>query len=392
VDIVNDELKKRTNAVRVELGQKYEEIIEEKKQKIVNVQKEKQQTESVVRSIAEGLVVVDAKGKVLLMNPAAEKLLGIEKERKIGKSVLEDIKDEQLISLVQESSSGDKEIELASQKADTKKILRSSTAVIEDENGKTVGMVSVLSDVTKQRELEKLKSDFVSKVTHELRTPIAIIQNSLSVILEQSADSLTDIQEKFLTIIKRNLERLQHLINDILDLAKIGDKKMTLNLKPTSIEKIINDVCESVSAWAKTKAIEIEKITQDNLPQIQIDHLRIIQVLNNIVSNAIKFTPRNGKITIQAKLQEKDKQIVVSIADNGVGIAPEDLNKVFDKFQQVGERTATDIGGTGLGLSIAKEIVELHQGRIWVESEKGQGAKFTFTLPINISESNSYKT
>jgi len=382
VNIVNDELKKKTSAIKAELSQRYEEIVEEKKQKLVTVQKDKQQTESVVRSIAEGLVVVDAKGNVLLMNQAAENLLGMEKKKKIGKPLLEDIKEEQLISLVKETSSGQKEIELTSQKSDTKKVLRSSSAVIEDENGRTVGMVSVLSDVTKQKELDRLKADFVSKVTHELRTPIAIIQNSLSVIIEKS-DSLTEMQEKFLTIIKRNLERLQRLINDILDLAKLEEKKMVLRLEPASLENIINDICESVGAWAKTKSIEIERVIQKDLPpQIEMDHLRIIQVLNNIVGNAIKFTPRNGKITIDAKLGSKGSEVEVSVADTGVGIDKEDLPKVFNKFQQVGERASTDISGTGLGLSIAKEIVELHHGRIWVESEKGHGTKFIFTLPI----------
>jgi len=191
------------------------------------------------------------------------------------------------------------------------------------------------------------------------------------------------MQEKFLTIIKRNLERLQRLINDILDLAKLEEKKMVLRLEPASLENIINDICESVGAWAKTKSIEIERVIQKDLPpQIEMDHLRIIQVLNNIVGNAIKFTPRNGKITIDAKLGSKGSEVEVSVADTGVGIDKEDLPKVFNKFQQVGERASTDISGTGLGLSIAKEIVELHHGRIWVESEKGHGTKFIFTLPI----------
>ncbi|MFC1657852.1 ATP-binding protein [Candidatus Omnitrophota bacterium] len=389
VNIVNTELKKRTEEVKAELSQKYEEIVEEKKQTIITVQKkyknvvkEKQQTESVVRSIAEGLVVVDAKGNVLLMNPAAEKLLGVQRKKKIGKPLMENIKDEQLISLVKDTAKGNREIELTSQNAETKRILRSSSAVIEDEDGKTVGMVAMLSDVTKQRELEKLKSDFVSKVSHELRTPIAIIQNSLAVMLEQTGGSLSEIQEKFLTIIKRNLERLHKLINDVLDLSKLEERKMVLKPEPCSMDKIIEDVCESMSAWAKTKAIGIEKLVQNNLPQAQIDQLRIIQIFNNIVGNAIKFTPRNGKITIKAQTAGNNQEILISVTDTGVGIDKEDLPKVFDKFQQVGERTWTDIGGTGLGLSIAKEIVELHHGRIWVESEKGQGTTFFFTLPV----------
>jgi PAS domain S-box-containing protein len=398
LNIVNNELEKRTNLFKVELNQKFTKVVQETKQEIIefqdkynDIQKkydeavtEKKQTESVLRSIAEGLVVVNDKGEVILMNPAAEKLLGMKKEDKIGKPLLKDLKEEQLISLVKESSKGNKEIELASQKRDTKKILRSSSAVIEDEDGKTVGMVSVLSDVTKQRELERLKTDFVSNVTHELRTPLATIQNSIALMLDKSTGPLTETQEKFLSLIKRNLERLQHLVDDILDLSKIEGRKMRLNPKPSSMESIINEVCESMIAWARTKNITIEKLIPNDLPWIQIDALRIIQVLNNIIGNAIKYTTQFGKITVEAKFEKKNKQIVVSVADTGIGIAKEDLSKIFDKFQQVGEKVWTDLGGTGLGLSIAKEIIDLHGGEIWVESEKGKGTKFTFTLPATI--------
>ena len=144
-------------------------------------------------------------------------------------------------------------------------------------------------------------------------------------------------------------------------------------------------MCDTLIAWVEAKAIKIEKRIQKNIPEVNLDSNRIIQVLNNIIGNAVKFTPADGGITVEAKLDEAQKNILVSIADTGIGIAKEDLNKVFDKFQQVGERTSTNIGGTGLGLAIAKEIVQLHRGKIWVESEKGQGAKFTFTLPIATS-------
>ena len=388
MNIVNEELETRTNLVKEEISRKYEDLIDVKKQAIASLQgkynniiSEKKQTESVLRSVAEGLVVVNDKGDVILMNPAAEKLLDVKKEKKVGKPLLEDIKDEQLISLVSGSAVGEKEIVLASKKVDTKKVLRSSSAVIEDENGKTVGMVSVLSDITKQRELEQLKSDFVANVSHELRTPIVAIQKSIAVILEKAAGPLTEPQEKFLTAAKSNLQRLDRLINDLLDLSKLEAKKMTLKLESISIEKIINDACESLDNWAKAKAIIIEKTIQNDLAAIRIDPLRIIQVLNNLIGNAIKFTPNDGKIMIETKLREENNEIEISVADNGIGIAKEDLSKVFDKFEQAGERTWTDISGTGLGLSIAKEIVELHAGKIWVESEKGKGAKFTFTLP-----------
>ncbi|MCK4519877.1 MAG: hypothetical protein KAT96_01765, partial [Candidatus Omnitrophica bacterium] len=192
-------------------------------------------------------------------------------------------------------------------------------------------------------------------------------------------------QEKFLTIAQRNLKRLSLLINDILDLSKIDASKMKMEFAPHSIEKLIDEVCDTLVTWAKAKTIKIEKRIQKNIPEVNLDFNRMIQVLNNIIGNAVKFTSKDGIVIVEAGLDGVQKNVLVSVADTGVGIAKENLSRVFDKFQQVGERVVTDIGGTGLGLSIAKEIIGLHGGKIWAESEKKQGAKFFFTLPITTS-------
>jgi signal transduction histidine kinase len=139
---------------------------------------------------------------------------------------------------------------------------------------------------------------------------------------------------------------------------------------------------ESLSTWANTKSIHIEKDVQENLPKISMDPNRIIQVLNNLIGNAIKFTPNDGTIKVGARLDRGNNAIEVNVKDNGIGITEENLSRIFDKFYQVGGRVSTDISGTGLGLSIAKEIVELHGGKVWVESKNGYGANFVFTLPL----------
>ncbi len=386
--LFEEAVNKKVSLTRKDLGRKYETVIQEKDRAVEIINKkykrlssEKKQTEAIVRSIAEGLMVVNDKGEVLMMNPAAERLLGAKKEEKVGKSILSDLKEEQLISLVRETSGGEgREIEVSSAEDETKKVLRASSAVIEDEDGRTVGMVSVLTDVTKQKELERMKSNFVSNVSHELRTPIVAIQKSISVMLSRAAGTVSEAQERFLTIAKRNLERLSHLIDDILDLSRLDMGKVRMRLEPARVDALINESCDGLQTWAKSKGIRIERKIQQGLPEIPLDPDRIIQILNNIVGNAIKFTPSGGLVIVEAKLRKQD-EMEISVTDNGVGIAKGDLEKVFDRFQQVGERVATDIGGTGLGLSIAKEIVEMHGGRIWAESEKGRGAKFTFTLP-----------
>lgn len=390
-NIFSKELEKKVNLTTQELSKRYETIIKEKAQneeiawkKYNKTLTEKQETEAVIRSIAEGLVVVDSQGKVVMMNPAAEKLLGVSKKDKIGKSISENLREEQLISLIKGSADkAGREIELISSQDETKKILKASSAVVENEYGQTVGMVSVLSDITKQKELDQLKSNFVANVSHELRTPLVAIEKSISLILGRTTGEISVTQEQFLVIAERNLKRLSRLINDLLDLSKLEAGKMELKLIPSSIEKVINESVESLDTWAKTKSIKIEKRIQEAIPQVNMDPDRIIQVLNNLIGNAIKFTPQDGNITIEAKLREEKREIEVSVQDTGIGIPKEAIAKVFDKFYQIGERVATDISGTGIGLSIAKEAVELHRGKIWVESQNGQGAKFTFTLPYS---------
>ncbi|MFC1806804.1 ATP-binding protein [Candidatus Omnitrophota bacterium] len=392
-DVFDKELQKRVEISTQDINRKYKSIVEDSIhnkeiawKKYKKVLADKKETEAVVRSIAEGLVVVDAKGNVVMMNPAAEKLVGTSKKDQLGRPITDNLKDEQLISMVRGGVDGEeKDIELISQEDETKKILRSSSAVIEDENGQTVGMVSVLSDVTKQRELDHMKSNFVSNITHELRTPLVSTQKSITLLLTRSTGQISQAQEHFLTVADRNLKRLSILIDDLLDLSKLEAGKMDIVPEDVLIGKVISEAAEGLSVWAHTKSIELRQKVAEGLPDVNIDANRIIQVLNNLVGNAIKFTPEKGHIDIEASLDGERNEVKVTVHDSGPGIAKENLPKVFDKFYQTGERNFTDISGTGIGLSISKEIVGLHGGRIWVESDEGQGARFIFTLPVKSS-------
>jgi len=385
-NMFDQELAKKTTFIT----NKFETVIQGKAEseevawkKYKKVLVDKKRTEAVIHSIAEGLVVVDDKGKVIMMNPAAEKLLGTSKKNKIGKEVTENLSDEHLISLSKDGPDQDKkEIEVVSGQADTKKVLRASSAVIEDGNGQTVGMVSVLSDITKQKELDRMKSMFVASVTHELRTPLLAIGKSIALMLTKTTGELTEAQEHFLAIADRNLKRLSTLINSLLDLSKLEAGKMEIKPEPSSIDKVIKESVDGLDVWAQSKHIRINRNIQDDLPNINIDADRITQVLINLLGNSIKFTPQQGNITVEAAMQGDNMAVEISIKDSGAGIAKEDLPKIFSKFYQSSERITSDINGTGIGLSIAKEIVSLHGGKIWVESEKGQGARFVFTLPL----------
>jgi PAS domain S-box-containing protein len=387
----NSGLKAELDNLKLELN-RHASAVEQLKKENTRVISEKQRIDNIVHNMAEGMVVVDAEGKIILVNPAGEALLGITKED-IGRPIKEVVKDEHLLTLTKHISSEkdevvEKDIEVVSADESTMKVLRTSSAVVEDHNGNTVGMVTMLNDITKQREIEGLKSQFLSNVSHELRTPLVAIEKSISLILSKSTGEISSTQNEFLSIAERNIKRLTLLINDLLDLSKLEARKNVINPESTDLDKLILDSVESLNNWAAAKSIKLAKSVSADLPRAEVDPNKIIQVLNNLIGNAIKFTPENGSITVEAGRDQQEGLVRISVVDTGSGIPAEDLVKIFDKFYQSREKANGDIKGTGIGLAIVKEIVELHKGRVWAESEKGKGARFIFTLPINFKSEN----
>lgn len=349
---------------------------------------DKERADNIIRHIADGLVVVDSQGKIMLMNPAAEKILGVRKEDSMGRPLRESIKDEHLLTVARDLKAEEgaitKDIEILSPDESTRKILRASSAVIESQDRQTVGMVTILNDVTKQRELERLKSDFVANVSHELRTPLSIIQQNLSLLTQGIAGSLSDDQKRFISSSQDNLSRLSRLINDLLDMAAIEAGKLKLRLTKVNINESVSCVVDFISRWAKAKALSIDVKLLPFKIEIEIDKDRIEQVITNLLSNAIKFTPEEGKISVSVK-EEGPFAICVSVKDTGIGIESKDIDRIFNKFEQVAASSHSGFGGTGLGLPIAKEIIQLHGGKLWVESAPGEGSRFSFTLPKKIN-------
>lgn len=381
-DTILEEVSKKFNDIIKEKNIQYGEVDQKYKQTLV----EKKQIDSIVRSVAEGLVVLNDRGEVIMMNPAAEKLLDVDKADQMGKPVRGMIKKSQLMSLAtREAGSEETEIEMEATSEDTKKVLRASNAVIENENGQTIGMVSVFTDVTKQKELDAMKSQFVSNISHELRTPLIAIRNSVEIMLAKKSGPLTEEQNKFLSIAENNLKRLGLLIDDLLDLSKVEAKKAELHPEPSDIEQVIDETCDSLEAWAGTKEIAISRNVQRNIRKVSIDRKRITQVLTNLIGNAIKFTPNKGTITISVNITQAEGKdmLIVSVADTGAGIAKEDIPKLFNKFQQLGSGGSLHhVSGTGLGLYISKEMINLHGGTIWAKSELNKGSTFIFKIPV----------
>jgi nitrogen-specific signal transduction histidine kinase len=237
-----------------------------------------------------------------------------------------------------------------------------------------------LEEKTKRlQELDRLKSDFISTVSHELRTPLSITKEGISLILDRIPGEINEKQEKILNTARGNIDRLARIINSLLDISKIEAGKVELKKELVDITSLIKQVVSSFESKAKEKGLELRAVFNNKERiDLYVDADRIIQVFTNLVGNAMKFTDR-GYIEISAN--EKNNEVECFVSDTGRGISKEDLPKVFSKFQQFGRVAGPGEKGTGLGLSIAKGIVEMHKGRIWVESELGKGSKFTFTLP-----------
>jgi signal transduction histidine kinase len=234
------------------------------------------------------------------------------------------------------------------------------------------------------KRLDQLKSTFISSVSHELRTPLTVIREFISLMLEGHVGALSEDQREYLGIANKNIIRLTNLIETLLDFSRIeSGKGLKLKFEPTRLMEVVEDAVMTFSQQLEEKRITLENRLDPDIPLVLIDRNRLIEVFINLIGNGIKFTPPGGKITIDSRgLTEKRDCLKVMVTDTGVGISPEDLPKIFDRFYQGGRTQTGLVTGTGLGLAIAKEIIETHQGFIHAESKFGSGASFVFTLPV----------
>lgn len=258
----------------------------------------------------------------------------------------------------------------------------------------------IIETNAKLERLERLKSEFISIVSHELRTPLTSIKNSLDILMSGRCGKITPASEKFLAMAMRNVQRLSGIINDLLDLSKIEAGKMDFHFAPTNINTVINYVKSALSEVAKTKGLNLVTEEYQKIPDITADSRRLEQVLTNLVSNAIKFTPEGKTITISSRLVNADdikvneyfkdsiqnlsgEYVEVCVKDEGIGIESKNLLHAFDKFAQIENSLSRKAGGTGLGLPIAKQLLDAHKGAIWCDSEINKGSKFYFIIPVS---------
>jgi signal transduction histidine kinase/CheY-like chemotaxis protein len=259
-------------------------------------------------------------------------------------------------------------------------VIKTRTNPVVDSNGRYIGLVLTLHDITAEREIASMKNEFVSTVSHELRTPLTSIKGYVDLILDGDAGDVDEIQREFLGIVKENADRLVALINDMLDISRIESGRVHLKIEPMPINDVIAGTVDSFRAVLEQTGRTVKTRVPENLPRVKADRDRVGQVLVNFVSNALKYSPNGGEVVISAR--HVGDFVNVSVQDHGMGISREDQKQLFTKFYRIDNALTREIGGTGLGLSICKSIIELHGGKVWVRSKMGEGSTFTFSVPV----------
>jgi signal transduction histidine kinase len=251
-----------------------------------------------------------------------------------------------------------------------------------------ISYLASLHNITERKEAEEkikkameIKSEFISMASHELRTPLTAIKEGVRLVIQEQTGKLNDEQKEFLGIVKRNVERLARLINDILDFQKLESGKMDVDMQKNDVNEIVKEIKETMTPLSSEKGLNLIIELDDSIPIIKFDKDKITQVLTNIVNNAIKFTEQ-GSVTISTTKGDNDNIIQVSVSDTGPGIKNEDLPKLFHEFEQLAGGNERKTGGSGLGLAISRKIIKKHNATIWAESEPGKGTTFHFVLPI----------
>ncbi|MCK4325560.1 diguanylate cyclase [bacterium] len=331
--------------------------------------------ESIIKSLGDGVIVVSPEEKVIFMNPAAKGMLKVKGD---SSPFLEEMK-RGILKDLSKKRKGIKRREIGVKS----EILEVKATPLEVENGKLQGAVAILRNVTRAKEVDRMKTEFVSSVSHELRTPLTSLQESVSLLLDGTLGDLNEEQKEFLGMANLDVMRLGRLISDLLDISRIEAGRMELHRTPTSVISLSNRSRKSLLPLARDKGVELVSLLPLSLPLAYIDADRIGQVFTNLIENAVKFTPKGGKVILNANPRsiDKGKFLEIVVEDTGIGIAGEDLARIFDKFHQLSRVPGPGSKGTGLGLAISKNIVEMHRGKIWVESKPGKGSRFIFTVP-----------
>lgn len=354
------------------------------------LEKEKAKATAILQSVGEGLFATGLDGNVILINSVAEELLELKKEDVLGKLVHKAfvLYDEEGVAVPEEKRPIYIALKTAGEVSKTysyirkggKKISLSITATPIKQRDQVIGAISVMRDITKEKEVDRMKTEFISLASHQLRTPLSAIKWFTEMLLAGDAGALSPEQTDFAKNISDSTERMIDLVNSLLNISRIESGRIIISPEPTDLKKLV----ESIAAELRVKFEQRRQVfilsAHESLPQINIDPRLISQVYLNLLTNAIKYSPEGGEITVI--ISRKDEEIISQVSDNGYGIPKDQQGKVFKKFFRAENAVKMETDGTGLGLYLIKAIVESSKGKIWFQSEEGKGTTFWFSLPV----------
>jgi two-component system sensor histidine kinase VicK len=343
---------------------------------MTEISSEKNKIETILKYMTDGIIAFNLDGEVIHANPAAKKMLGLD-EINLGFNEFSE-KYELGINL-EELAFFEAAINKETSVEINNKTIKMYFALFTDEEQRAEGIIAVLQDITEQQKLENMRKEFVANVSHELRTPLTSIKSYTETLLDDGLEDVATAQ-RFLGVINSEADRMTRLVKDLLQLSRMDSQKMHFKMKVISFNDLVKNAVEKMQIEAKSKGQQLECFTIGEIPEIKADRDRIEQVVINILSNSIKYTPENGRITVY--IGKTYSEVYVKVSDTGIGIPESDVDRIFERFYRVDKARSREMGGTGLGLSIAKEIVEAHGGTITVSSEIGKGTDVTVKLPM----------
>ena len=362
----------------------------EREQQYQKTERARSETRAVLDAVSEGIALISHDRRFLSINQQFAELFGVRPDEILGRQF------DELQSLVEQifvdpgkfralvaGSAIDSEqqfTEIVAQRWPMPRELELFSTPVRTPDSEQLGRLYVFRDVTHEREVDRMKSEFVSMVSHELRTPLTSIKGYIDLLVDGDAGELTEEQQEYLEIAKKNADRLVALINDLLDVSRIESGRMELHPSPLDLARLISDVAQSLRPQIEEKDQHLILEVNEPLPAVLGDTDRVTQILTNLLSNAYKYTPAGGTISVVAQAAEKDC-VRVDVRDTGIGLSAEEQTKLFTKFFRAKNRTTQEVGGTGLGLTITRSLVEMHGGKIIVSSAQGEGSTFSFTLP-----------
>ena len=348
---------------------------------------ERNRASAILRSMVEGVAVVDAQERLVFCNRAFSEILNLQSPTSEGSPLIEVVRSSDLLGLIRRALHGEEglqsDIAMGIVQPQSFSVTAAPVKALEsDRSGpadKPSGAVVVLHEVTELRRLERVRQDFVANVSHEFKTPLTAIQGFAETLLAGAVDDPKN-NRRFLEIIREHAARLARVTDDLLKLARIEAGKLELEFFPVSLQELIESCTETTLLKANRKNISFEVEAPAGLPTVRGDASLLHDVLQNLLDNAIQYTPSGGRVKVEASAGTNDA--ILTIADSGIGIPVSDQERIFERFYRVDAARSREAGGTGLGLSIAKHIVEAHGGRLWVESAVGRGSKFSFSIPL----------